>query len=50
MTFRSPQQMVDMTEPAILVKSNSNTVPAITVMKLSLVNNPGEGRLFGSGL
>lgn len=47
MTFKSPQQMVDTTEPAILVKSNSTS--AITVKTLHMTNNTGEGRLSRTG-
>lgn len=49
MTFRSPQQMVDMTEAAVLAKSNSKASPAVTAIELYMTNNTGGGRLLGSG-
>ncbi len=50
MTFRSPQQMVDMTEPALLVQANSKTTAAVTAMELHMTNNAEDENIFDSGL
>ena len=43
LAFTSPQQMVDMTEAAILAKSNSKATSVVTAIELCMINNKGGG-------